>query len=846
MKCFCWLWFGILITKFSIAQVQSPDQFLGYKLGSRYTPHYKIVNYFNYIARQTPDMVKLEQYGETNEGRPLLLAYIASKENLANLENIRKNNLRLANMSLDKMAADENGPAIVWLSYNVHGNEPSSSEAAMLTLYSLVDPSYTRSKEWLKKTVIIMDPCINPDGRDHYVNWFTQIAGKSPDPNPASREHSEPWPQGRSNHYNFDLNRDWAWQTQVESQQRIIKYNEWMPQVHVDFHEQGYENPYYFAPAAEPFHEVITPWQREFQTMIGKNNAKYFDEQGWLYFTKERFDLFYPSYGDTYPTYNGAIGMTYEQGGHSRGGLAVVTSDGDTLTLYERLIHHYTTGLATIEITSQQAQKVVKEFHTYFNNAVKTPSGEFKSYLIKLDEGDRLERLKELLNKNKIDWSYVAVSNASSKASVTGTSYETGKTEQFKTGAGDIVINCNQPRSNLVKVLFERTSKLSDSATYDITAWSIPFAYGLKTYGLKDIFQQVTNVNPVSMTVAGTNTGNTYGFVVRWNGLNSAKFLAAILQKGVRVRYAEENFKLGGQDFDKGSLLITRAANKHLAKPLDILVKEAAEQSKTQAFPVNSGFVDKGFDFGSDRVRVIQAPKIALLTGENVSSLGMGEIWHFFEQQLQYPITLINTDDLARSNPGDYNTLIIPDGNYELFNQRDKNEELKNWVRKGGKIIALQSVLPQLAKTDWGLKLKGADDKKEDPKKDDYSLLKKYENRERDGLVSSIPGSIFKVNLDNSHPLAFGYPDYYYTLKQDENIYEFLTEGWNVGVIKKENYISGFTGSKTKEKLKDGLLFGVIAMGRGEVVCLADNPMFRSFWENGKLLFCNAVFLVGQ
>ena len=195
MKCFCWLWIGILLTKFSIAQVQSPDQFLGYKLGSRYTPHYKIVNYFNHVAKQAPDMVKLEQYGETNEGRPLLLAYIASKENLANLENIRKNNLRLANMSLDKMAADENGPAIVWLSYNVHGNEPSSSEAAMLTLYSLVDPSYTRSKEWLKKTVIIMDPCINPDGRDHYVNWFTQIVGKYPNPNPASREHSEPWQQ---------------------------------------------------------------------------------------------------------------------------------------------------------------------------------------------------------------------------------------------------------------------------------------------------------------------------------------------------------------------------------------------------------------------------------------------------------------------------------------------------------------------------------------------------------------------------------------------------------------------------------------------------------------------------
>ncbi|MBS1654614.1 MAG: zinc carboxypeptidase, partial [Bacteroidetes bacterium] len=347
------------------AQLKSPDEFLGYTLGSHYTPHWKIVSYFQLVAAAVPSMVKLEQYGSTNEGRPLMLAYISSPENMQQLEQLRMNNLRLANMTRDKMAPVEtNAPAIVWLSYNVHGNEAASSEAAMLTLYSLVDPSNTKTKEWLKNTVVIIDPCVNPDGRDRYVNWFNTVVGKNYDPSREAREHHEPWPGGRTNHYNFDLNRDWAWQTQVESQQRLKMFFKWMPQVHVDYHEQGYNSPYYFAPAAQPYHDIITPWQREFQVTIGKNHAKYFDSNGWLYFTKEIFDLFYPSYGDTYPLYNGSIGMTYEQGGIGAG-LGVINQDGDTLTLRDRLMHHYTTSLSTIEVSSQNEARLIKEFRNY-------------------------------------------------------------------------------------------------------------------------------------------------------------------------------------------------------------------------------------------------------------------------------------------------------------------------------------------------------------------------------------------------------------------------------------------------------------------------------------------------
>jgi hypothetical protein len=843
----------------SLSSPPSPEDFLGYPLGAHFTQHHKIVNYFKAVAAAIPGQVKLEQYGETYEGRPLLLAYIASPENLRRLEAIRLNNLRLAGATRDKMAPDENAPAIVWLSYNVHGNEPASSEAAMKTLYELVNPANVQSKEWLQHTVVIIDPCINPDGRDRYVNWFTNAVGKQPNPDPQSREHQEPWPAGRTNHYNFDLNRDWAWQTQTETQQRMKKYNAWLPQVHVDFHEQGYNNPYYFAPAAEPYHDVITPWQRDFQVQIGKNNAKYFDQHGWLYFTKEEFDLFYPSYGDTYPIYSGSIGMTFEQGG-IRAGLAVITRDEDTLTLADRLEHHYTTGMSTVELSSQNAAKLIKEFRKYFMDAETRPAGEFKSYFIKADPyGDRLDRLKILLRKNNIDWAPVE------SGSFSGLDYETGKTAAFKAAPGDIAINTNQSKSNLIRVLFDRNSRISDSVTYDITAWAIPYVYGLQAYGL-GAFVPANGTGdaggPNGMAANGSaglekssvdanRAAGQYGYAVRWTGMQSARFLAELLTKGVKTRYSEEAFQSGGTNFEKGTLIITATGNNAAGKSLWTLVSAAAERTGVTLSPILSGFVDKGADFGSDRVRLIHKPRVGVLTGEEVSSLNAGEVWHFFEQDLGYPVTQINVEELGRLNWKNYDVLILPNGYYKSLADKSTAEPFRNWVKEGGRLIAMENTVAQLSKIEWGLRQKeSASDKKEedkDKKDDDYSLLHRYGNRQRDEVANSVPGSIYKVELDNSHPLAFGYPDHYYTLKQDDNVYEFIKEGgWNVGIIKKDNYVSGFTGNKAKAKLKDGVIFGVQDMGRGEVIYMADDPLFRSFWENGKLLFCNAVFLVGQ
>lgn len=823
----------LLVSVVAISQtVQSPQQFLGYQVGTKYTRHHKIVDYFKTVAQARPDMVKLEKYGETNEGRELMLAFIASPENLQRLDAIRTNNLRIAGVAADKSAgAVESAPAIVWLSYNVHGNEPSSSEAAMLTLFALADPSNASTKEWLKNTVVVIDPCINPDGRDRYVNWFNSVVGQQYNAEPQSREHAEPWPGGRSNHYNFDLNRDWAWQTQIETQQRLIKYNQWLPQVHVDFHEQGYNEPYYFAPAAEPFHDVITTWQRDFQVMIGKNNARYFDNNGWLYFTKERFDLLYPSYGDTYPIYNGAIGMTFEQGGHSRGGLAVVNEDGDTLTLVDRAAHHYTTGIATIETASKNRQQVMTEFKKYFDNSRNGQIGEYKTYVMTSKDENKLRSVIKLLEQNGIEYGTLGNKN------FRGFNYVTGKDDAFGDDGFHVAVSAFQPRAVMAKVLLEPKTTVVDSNTYDITTWSVPYAYGVNAFAVKEKLDVTKGWKPSADL---PDLQSSYGVIIPYTSFNSAKVLAHLLKNKIKVRFTEKPFTYKAKNYERGTLVVLRTSN-----PSNWLAvaNAACQKFNVAGDAVETGFMDKGADFGSSDIRILnEAPKVALLTGEQSSSLAAGEVWHFFERMLDYPLTLVNATDLGRLNLKNYDVLIIPDGFYRNLSDKANSDRLKDFVRSGGKIIAMENAVSTMAAGDWGLKSK--EDKTEE--KGDYVNVKKYGERERASLSGAIPGAIYKLELDNTHPLGFGYPDYYHSLKQDSNLFEFLKEGWNVGVLKKESYVTGFSGVKVKSKLKDGVLFGVQEMGSGSVVYLADNPLFRNFWENGKLLFSNAVFLVGK
>lgn len=821
------------------AQLQSPESFLGYKVGERFTPHWKIVSYYQHVASQLPGTVKLVQYGETNEHRPLYTCTISSEANMQQLEAIRINNLRLAMISNDKaMPLTEDAPAIVWLSFNVHGNEASSSEASMLTLYELANPANANSRNWLKNTVVILDPCINPDGRDRYVNWYNTMLGDRFDSRSDSREHREPWPGGRTNHYNFDLNRDWVWQTQAESRQRLKQYLSWMPQIHVDYHEQGFNAPYYFAPAAQPYHDVITDWQRSFQNTIGRNHARYFDKNGWLYFTRETFDLLYPSYGDTYPIYNGAIGMTYEQGGSGAAGLAVVTSEKDTLTLKDRVTHHFTTAISTVETASQNAGELIKQFRSYFENAVKGNTGQYKTYVIRYraQDAERIKSFCQLLDRNGIRY-------GSGSGNIKGINYHTGREESISIGERDIVLSNAQPRAAMLQVLMEPEPRLTDSLTYDITAWALPYAFGLHAYASK----QATSMQAAKAADTVRNQpGDLYGYVIRWRGMSSARAVTSLLKQGLRLRVAEAAFTANGHEFAAGSVIVLKNGNEKFGNRLWKMVAAACDSQQVQMQLVTSGMVDKGYDFGSSKVHALKPVRVGLLTGEGVSSNAAGEVWHFFERELNYPVSLFNAADYARINWNELDVLILPDGNYRFLQDKASASRLQEWVSAGGRVVALEGAVSQLARQEWcSLKEKADPGPDSAEKKNPYTPLKVFADRDKEQITRYTPGSIYRVDVDSTHPLMYGYPSYYYTLKMDDVVYDYIKSGgWNAGVIKKDNQLAGFVGYRLKKKLKDGLVFGVQQLGRGELVFLTDNILFRNFWDSGKLMMVNAVLLL--
>ena len=796
------------------SQLQSPDVFLGYELGSYFTRHHQVVDYFQMLEENSPQL-KLQAYGKTNEGRLLQLAFISTEENLKNLESIRTAHLQNSGLIT---GPKNNDKAIVWLSYNVHGNESSSTEAAMKTAHALL----TKNSDWLKDTVVIIDPCINPDGRDRYVNLYNQIKSTPNDTQPFTREHREGWHNGRTNHYIFDLNRDWAWLTQVESQQRIKIYNQWLPHIHVDFHEQGINSPYYFAPAAEPLHEIITPFQKNFQDIIGKNHAKYFDKQGWFYFTKQRFDLLYPSYGDTYPTYLGAIGMTYEQAGGGRAGLGIENDENITLTLKDRIEHHYTTGISTVEIAALNKTALNENYQQFYQNETL----KFQNFVLE-GHADKLNALNTLFNKHDIQ-SY----HLTKDVTVKGYNYQKQRNTSTPFSSDALVVPTNQPKGKMAQVLLEPQTKLNDSLTYDITSWSLPYAFGLKAVATKSTLEH--SPYTIEKTSNLTLQEDLYGYALEYKSLEAGKFLSALLKEGLGVRYNQVSITNSGKAWDPGSLFILKGDNQKKPNYLDKVAQLAAEFNR-KLTPIDTGYSSSGPDLGAAELELIKAPHIALLRSDRTSSYNYGEIWHFFEQVLNYPLIQLDSSRLT-SALEHIDQLIIPSGYYNKWNQSNTDDQaLLDWINKGGKIIALAGALDHFADTD-SFKLQ----KKENEELDTTEIP--YGDRSRNEISLITTGSVFEASLDQSHPLSFGL-DRYYTLKLNEDAYEFLENGSNVLTLgNNASAVAGFIGFKAIENQNKSLLVGEERMGRGKLIYFVDNVLFRGFWYSGKMAFTNALF----
>jgi hypothetical protein len=823
----CWL----VLSAFSLPAISqallSPDEFLRHKIGEQFTWHHEMVAYYEYVAAHS-DRVQLWEYGLSAEGRPLLLAAVSSPENLSRLEELRQAHLRGASSN----ARSNDEVAIIWLSFGVHGNEAGATESAPPVLYELANPGNTESGAWLRNTIVLIDPCLNPDGNSRYTNWYRSVVGQTPNAAPHAQEHEEPWPGGRSNHYLFDLNRDWAWATQPETRQRLAKYQEWLPHIHIDFHEQFINEPYYFAPAAMPLHRYVSGWQQSFQTEIGLHNAAHFDEQGWLYFTREFFDLLYPSYGDTYPTFNGAIGMTYEQAGHGRAGLAIEIANGQTLRLAERVAHHTATALIGVRVASENAAQLNSNFRQYFERARSQPPGKYHTYIVHREGNTeaQLRALTEFLDLHKIQYGRAGVSTKTR-----GFLYHKGWKGDSQVREDDLLISSHQTQGILVQVLFEPETELEDSLTYDITSWALPFARGLAAVALEETWKPKGEFK-LSSAARPAPLQEAYAYLLPWTSMRSARFLAALQQQDVVVRVAEKPFRTrDGQTLEPGTLLITRADNAGKEQLTQIL-QQAALESGVSLLSQNTGFSTTGPDLGSPSMRLLERPNILLLRGKGVQDNSFGYAWHYFDQVLHYPVTLVDADQLGSAPLDAYNLLVMPEGSYRF--DEDLSEALNTWVQKGGRVLATGQALNSLRQ--WaGASLSPVEASTPKPPAS-------YAERERHFLPDYTAGATVKVTLDASHPLAFGLGDTYFSLKTNSQTYKLLEQGWNVGRIGNELTHFGYMGQRLQERQLNSLQFGVESKGAGNLIYLVDDPLFRGFWERGHLLYANAVFFAGQ
>ena len=802
-------------------ELRSPEDYFGYDFGKKFHFHSQVVEYARYVTQANPENTRLLPYGRTSEGRELLVVAFGSAENIQRLEQIRKAHLQ--EIGLEPGKPDTPVPVIAMLSYNIHGNEAVNTEVALQMMYELGTPGAEFAEKIFKSTVVLIDPCANPDGFDRYSQWYNRHVGKQPNADPQAIEHREPWPGGRFNHYHFDMNRDLAWQTQAETRQRVQFYNAWMPHFHGDFHEMGPGSSYFFAPSAKPFHEDFTPFQRQFQELIGAFHKREFDEKGWLYYTRQNFDLLYPSYGDTYPSYNGAIAMTYEQGGSGVAGLALARTGGDTLTLGERMAHSRSTGLAALEAVTVHAPAVKEAFVNYFAEPGRNGHGTYKSFVMKGRESD-IRELTKLLDRLDIRYSY-----GESRKNLSGFRYATQRKESFSLETNDLVVNTYQAKGVLTKILFEPHTMLEDSNTYDITAWALPYVYGLEAYGVE---QKVEGgaFTAAALTAVVSNAP-VYAYALPLTSFESYRFLAAALQNGLRARVQPQAFEGGKKSFPAGTVVFVREND----PGFEAKIKRSLDAVRVPLEALFTGMVEKGLDVGFDEVRAVDAPKIGLLMGTGVSPTGFGEVWHFLDQELDYPVSLLDNRSLGNVDFSAYDVLVFPSGRYSK--EITESQPLRDWVNKGGRLILLEGACEAFAGKDgfeWKVKQEKGEAKAD--------LTRKYGEAGRKSLSDQVAGAVYEVKLDNTHPLAYGYGESMYLLIKDNNTFQNLVNGWNVGLL--GEYKSGFVGNNAKKDLKDVTVFGVEDKGRGKVIYLTESPIFRGFWHSGKALFSNALFFV--
>ena len=793
------------------ASIPTPEQFLGYAIGEQHTRHDRIVAYLKELDRLS-DKVSFEIIGETFERRAQVVAIFSSPENHKNIEQIR-----LQHLSNQTNGTNNKVPLVIHLAYNVHGNEPSSSEAALLTAYYLTASQSEQTKEWLNNMIITLDPVINPDGRDRHTHWANMHKGTPPVADPNDREHNEIWPGGRFNHYWFDLNRDWFLGTFPETRNRINFFHKWRPYVQTDHHEMGTNSTFYFDPGKESSNNPIVPdyLYKNIYPKFGEYFTKATNSIGSMYFTKEAFDKLYPGYGSSYINFYGGAGFLFEQGS-SRGHVQETTTIPITFGFTIR--NQFTASLATITASLAEKESLIEMRKQFYVTAKQQATNSIiKGYSFgDAKDFNRTKAFIDLLLLHKID--IYKVPNS---------------TDYFVPTAQDNYI--------MVKSIFENQITYKDSTFYDASTWSLIHAYGLPFTEVKSSMVLAEKVNAPLVLNNTPIVKSNYAYLVSNTDYNIHQFIYALQSEGVFVQTATRTFSTNingeNKNFGYGSIIISVQQQKVDADILYNIISKASVAANIKVHTVSTGFSNSGIDLGSNYIKTLKKPEAAMIIGNGVAASEAGEIWHLLDQRLHMPITKIDILNFSRVRLERYNTLVMVSGAYNFL---DKNsvDKIKAWVQNGNTLITIKSG------ADWAIKngftkFKLAVDSSTTKGRLDYDKASDMEG------AKALGGSIFSIDLDTTHPIGYGFSKRKVSVyKNNSTFFQNSTSAYNtIAQYTNTPLVGGYLHPNSLKMIKNSPSILVGTEGSGRVILFADEPNFRGTWYGTNKLFLNALFL---
>ena len=793
--------------------IPTPKEVIGHEVGEWHVTHDKLVEYMKALSNAS-DRISIEDRGKTYEGRPLLLLTITSPENHQRIDQIREQHINATNNSNVDIS---DHPIVVYQGFSIHGNEASGSNASLAAAYYLAASMSTETKELLQNTVILFDPSLNPDGLQRFAYWANTNKSKNINPDPYDREYFEVWPRGRTNHYWFDMNRDWLPVQLPESRARITTFHKWLPNILTDHHEMGSNSSFFFQPGIPSRTHPLTPQMNQDLTReIATYHAKAFDKIGSQYYSEESFDDFYYGKGSTFPDINGAIGILFEQG--SSRGHAQETVNG-LLTFPFTIRNQYTAAMSTLEAAKKMRVKILEYQQDFYEKARKESSKAKAIAFGDSKDAAKSYHLAEVLKRHQI-----SVHEAKSDFRVNG--------KNFKKGYS-YVVPMNQKNQRLVKAMFDVRTRFQDSLFYDVSAWTFHHSFGVDYAENISLNYLGPEIKSLQLNKGVVNQKSDVGYLMPWNEYYTPKALNTILKKGLRAKVSMKNFKNGQTSYDYGTIFIPVQNQKLTSTELYNFLIETANENHLVINGVDTGLND-GIDLGSNNFRRVSLPKIGMLVGNGINASDPGEIWHLLDQRYDMHVTKLDMIYFNRLDLSKYNVLIVPNSR-EL--DKKSVEKLKTWVRNGGTLIGYRNAISWMAKN----KLINVDFVKANI---DSIKEVSFEEKSLKNGAQVIGGAIFEAELDRSHPINFGYKNSKIALFRNTTLFmKADKKSYNNPIQYTDTpLLSGYISKENAKAIKNTVPFKVQQLGRGRVIVFTDNTNFRAFWYGTNKLLMNAIF----